>query len=909
MASRKEYDYLRQRQGDLLESVNSASVGARTSWMFFLALMAYFFTANAGITHHNLLLNTPVELPFLNIGISLTQFFVFAPIVFLLVQLGMLVQHISLHRKVGRFSQKLREMETTALPEGEEYLRDDADWLRHQVSSYFYTQLYAGPMKRTMFHLLIILMYNVSFLVLPVVLLLYFQAKFIPYHDETITIWNRFYVIFGVLMLVGMRLITLKYESQTRRQSARVRLLRGFSLTTGFVFSLVAIFASIFVFTIPDSALDCRIRLYGGQLYYEGQKEPVAVSLGRLLKSPFKTFAIAKKALPDCRAGKMKPLKFSVAALLTGARLDPAHAGGYGFFDRNLIVADQEVVKTGITIKQLGGDDIIGIDNDSISLRGRNLRYANLDRSILREADFTAADLIKANLRGADLRKAKLTCAKQEKIPGQGGGQYGDPGDADAYSFSRCARLKGANLEGANLSKADLRGADFRSAKLRRAIFSGAFAISTDFTQAELSFATFYGTNMPRAIFKYANLTEANMNGARLRFAKLNGAIMSRAKLQGANLILADLTGTLLRRADLEGAKLNHAQLPGANLTGANLGKADLSYAAMAGADLSLAKLHSAKLEGTELQGVRMIAAKFHCANLLNADLRGADLRGAIFYGTGFNGKTDIGMSDLRYARYWQASAPLEARMIDLESASAAAPDDKIRSELRHEICRLRDYKVKGAGRGAKAQARGQKIAKCLKIAKSKVKSSFSDFMSAVRALDSGELYQPASPYNCARLEQGLSENDPSIWQSSYAYHKWQMLAGELAGARNSELASENVQEDSASFDPKSLSMQLIKLVCTEKPYARYIAEGVTRRIIHRIPDTLGASDPANQKWLKFKGDSAAFLDEMKSAPACGKARKMSGNLLWQLELAVEIERREAAANTVSTEGTQGAVQ
>jgi Pentapeptide repeats (8 copies) len=86
-------------------------------------------------------------------------------------------------------------------------------------------------------------------------------------------------------------------------------------------------------------------------------------------------------------------------------------------------------------------------------LAGAQMRYVNLARAWLQEAqldrcDFKATDLRQANLRGAQLTKANLS---------------------SAY-------LQGANLRRANLSDADLRGTNLSDAILDNAVLTGARA-------------------------------------------------------------------------------------------------------------------------------------------------------------------------------------------------------------------------------------------------------------------------------------------------------------------------------------------------------------------------------------------------------------------------------------------------
>ena len=73
----------------LLKSVNGESNATRHSWIIFMGLMAYFIVAITSINHTDFLLNTPLNLPFLNIGIPLTAFFHLWPTSFVVRTYGL----------------------------------------------------------------------------------------------------------------------------------------------------------------------------------------------------------------------------------------------------------------------------------------------------------------------------------------------------------------------------------------------------------------------------------------------------------------------------------------------------------------------------------------------------------------------------------------------------------------------------------------------------------------------------------------------------------------------------------------------------------------------------------------------------------------------------------------------------
>jgi uncharacterized protein YjbI with pentapeptide repeats len=140
---------------------------------------------------------------------------------------------------------------------------------------------------------------------------------------------------------------------------------------------------------------------------------------------------------------------------------------------------------------------VLGID-----LRGRDLRHAMLNRSILPKADLRGAQLQGAGLRDAQLHGADL----------------------------RDAQLQGADLWGAQMQGADLQGAQLQ----------GAFLWS----------AQMQGANLQGVQLQGAFLEGAQLQGADLRGAQLQGAFLQRAAIGGAN-----FENTHLDLADLRGLK------------------------------------------------------------------------------------------------------------------------------------------------------------------------------------------------------------------------------------------------------------------------------------------------------------------------------------------------------------------
>ena len=139
------------------------------------------------------LLETPVELPILQVKIQLKQFFQFAPVVLVLFHLGILAQLVLLARKTLEFDSAIRFLE----------LSDKRTHpLRLELHNFFFVQGIAGPQRSAVMSGFLNIMSWLTIVILPVVLLLYMQVAFLPYHDVTTTWINR---VFLTLDIAGRR--------------------------------------------------------------------------------------------------------------------------------------------------------------------------------------------------------------------------------------------------------------------------------------------------------------------------------------------------------------------------------------------------------------------------------------------------------------------------------------------------------------------------------------------------------------------------------------------------------------------------------------------------------------------------------------------------------------------------------
>jgi uncharacterized protein YjbI with pentapeptide repeats len=488
---------------DLLKAVNDAASTGNTSWVFFLAQMAYFYITVASVTHRDLLLNAPVQLPLLQTQISLEFFFQWGPFVFVLLHFGLLLQHEMLARKLRGLNDVLAPTEGNA---------PGSNPLRLELSSYFFAQSMAGPTRSTLLKVLMRTMTFLTFGLLPLGLLLFFQITFLPYHSEEVSWWQRGALILDLAVLTTLGVfLTFPDRSYFEAFLCHIRR-RPAAFAGSALIGLSALALSFLVAVVPDGKLEKD--LLAGPLCWKVEvKNPSE-------KTP-KRWAC-----------------FLTALLFETPTEDPTKNRP---FKRSLVVMDQDLVP----------DKEWEPKEPSLLLAKRNLSYARFDRSDLHRADLREANLYGASLDGTNLRDARMSCVtRKTQVP--------------------CTILTGASLQETQLEEADLFRAGLQGADLSRANLRGA-----DLSEAQLQGASLgkdlLGADLSRALLQGADLSGAGLQGADLSGARLQGARLVYARLQGADLSGAHLEGAYLSGANLHGANLWGARLQAADLTSAKI--------------------------------------------------------------------------------------------------------------------------------------------------------------------------------------------------------------------------------------------------------------------------------------------------------------------------------------------------
>src|SRR5258708_36300561 len=87
----------------LRDTIFEAAGVCATLWVSYLLVLLYLFIAAGEVTHRDLFLENPVKLPFLSVALSLVGFFIFGPVLMLVVALYVLIHFVLLADKVSVF--------------------------------------------------------------------------------------------------------------------------------------------------------------------------------------------------------------------------------------------------------------------------------------------------------------------------------------------------------------------------------------------------------------------------------------------------------------------------------------------------------------------------------------------------------------------------------------------------------------------------------------------------------------------------------------------------------------------------------------------------------------------------------------------------------------------------------------
>jgi uncharacterized protein YjbI with pentapeptide repeats len=454
--------------GALRDSVVDAAGVSVGLWLSYLLVLFSLAIAVGGVTHRDLLLETPLKLPILYVDVPLVGFFVLGPALFLIVHAYVLLHFTLLAGKVGAFHSEL-EMQIS-----DEHTRA---LLRRQLPSNVFVQFLAGPREaRTgIMGFVLRLIAQISLVAAPLALLIYFQLQFLPYHDEKIVWWHR------IAVVTDLALLWLFWPSLARGEMTWIswRELKGARVAAAAVASLTLVFFVFVCATFP------------GEILNRSPPIELAPTLADRLGKPFEIprfwwsdrLFVSGIDVPENKRISLRGRRLEGAVLhnvvMKKVDFSAAQLQGAWFVDSDLrrtnfgcidempgftgLLMLAELFRRGEfeTPRRKECADLRRTWFVGSELQGSSFRGANLRGSLFDNSDLQGALLHYAHIQGAYFADVKLDGAALIGARLEG-----------ATLFN--VRLKGASLEGAFLHGALLKDAELQGASLKEAVLDGA---------------------------------------------------------------------------------------------------------------------------------------------------------------------------------------------------------------------------------------------------------------------------------------------------------------------------------------------------------------------------------------------------------------------------------------------------
>src|SRR5882672_2032782 len=111
--------------GEIQKALNDAAGKASVLWTTFITFELYLVIAFGAVTHRDLLFETTIKLPLLNVDLPLVGFFVVAPTILVIFHFYVFLQLFALATKAGAYDSLLRQ--ATPNPSDRQYLRQRLD--------------------------------------------------------------------------------------------------------------------------------------------------------------------------------------------------------------------------------------------------------------------------------------------------------------------------------------------------------------------------------------------------------------------------------------------------------------------------------------------------------------------------------------------------------------------------------------------------------------------------------------------------------------------------------------------------------------------------------------------------------------------------------------------------------------
>lgn len=496
----------------LERSLNDSATRVSTIWISFLGFALYLVVAAGSVTHRQLFLEDPIKLPALSVDLPLVGFFFLTPILLLVFHVYVLIQILLLERTAAAYNDALDRTVRTS---------SDNARMRQRLANTLFAQIFAGgPRERRgpLGGMLRIIAW-LTLAIAPVLVLLLFQFKLLPYHNPLITWTIRVVIVLDLFAVLVLWRAARRPDDEPGWRFTLQGLIAWLCAAALAGFSWVAL-------TFPGEPHSQWTR-------FEPPSEVGGPGI-ELLRWPGRP--------PECQ--RPSPLHYAFA------------------FDRLSLPEVEDVVDPEKLAKMKPRSERVYAPSEqkhTHRFKDRDLTCAYLWKADLRRVDLSFARLRGADLTGADLEGADLESADLE------GAKLNDATLNDAHLF--LADLRNASLESAELMRADLgntwlTGASLKDALLYGASLDRAQAQGADLSQARLEGASLWGTQLQGALLKGSYLQFAHFRVANLQGADLHGAELSAARLDSVGLQGADFSDSAMNYARLSEIHVWRAKNP-----------------------------------------------------------------------------------------------------------------------------------------------------------------------------------------------------------------------------------------------------------------------------------------------------------------------------------------------------------
>jgi hypothetical protein len=179
----------------LERSLNDSATRVSTIWISFLGFALYLVVAAGSVTHRQLFLEDPIKLPALNVDLPLVGFFFLTPILLLVFHAYVLLQILLLGRTAAAYNDVLDRTVRTS---------SDNAAMRQRLANTLFAQIFAGGPRERRGWLggLLRMIAWLTLAIAPVLVLLLFQFKFLPYHSPLITWTIRVVIVLDLIAVL-----------------------------------------------------------------------------------------------------------------------------------------------------------------------------------------------------------------------------------------------------------------------------------------------------------------------------------------------------------------------------------------------------------------------------------------------------------------------------------------------------------------------------------------------------------------------------------------------------------------------------------------------------------------------------------------------------------------------------------